>query len=389
MGGSRARVVWSGVDRLDLFSRAVVSPDVVGRLRVLHGAGRKGKRVATIDLGGEEFQIARRQARHGALLLRSAHMVVTLHPGARGLRPRMTFELGARCLALLGPAAVERARAVLRDLTSGQPADSALHLSRIDLAADLQGWTVRAPDLRRFRTRARRTRDHEGTRQFTGFTFGRKALLARIYDKTTEVAWARNVWAPGLWEASTRYRPGEPVWRVEYQVRRPALTSFARLRGRGHLDTWEDAREAIPALWRYLSTGWLSLRLPRTGKSRQRFAPPWQRVIDDAFACGPWSGKPGTLSRIAVRVAARPDSAALDRCILREVAVRLHLGDRTAPLDGVVDSILGEARARIAGSPRLASAAMSRYLARFRQEEQGSATQTGGIEAPGEGGRAA
>lgn len=371
MGGSRARVVWFCVDRLELFSRDTVSLTLLGRLMVLHAAGRKEGRVAEIEVGGERFEIAHRQARHGALLLRSDHMVVALHPGARGLRPRITFELGSRSLSLLGPAAVERARAVLRELAEGAPTDPVLHVSRIDLAADVQGWSVRASDLRRFVTRARRVCDYEGTRRFTGFTFGRKALLARIYDKTTEIGRSGNTWVPALWEGSPRYRPGVPVWRIEFQARRTALRSFARLRQGSHLDTWEEVREAISALWGYLTTRWLSFRGPRSSGTRQTRAAVWERVLKDAFAEGPWSGNRGTLSRVPVRVVARPDRAALQRCILREVAVRRHLGGRTTTLADDLDAVLGEARVDILGSPREAGAVVARHLARFRDEERG------------------
>ncbi len=381
MGRARARVVWSGADTLELFSRAPVSAVEVERLRALRAAGVKRKRPEVVVYAEEAFEIALRQGRHAALLLRSETMTVAISPDARGQRPRIVFELGALPLACLGAdAAAERARAVLACLSPSQAGAPVLHVSRVDLAADVQGWAVRSADLKRFHTRVRRVREHDGTRGFTGFVFGKKALLARVYDKTAEIAETGKAWLPDRWAKSGRYRPGPPVWRIEYQLRRQALSSFARHDDRTRLDTWEQVRTAIPSLWRTLTMDWLSIRLPRTGKTRRRYAPVWNEVIE-AFANRPGSGSEPSLYRVAQRTAARANEAGLDRLILREVAVRRWLSGNEDPVGRVARSVLDDAWRRIAASPRKAREVVSRRLAAFRSAEGATApAAAGGVE---------
>src|SRR5438477_466937 len=59
-------------------------------------------------------------------------------------------------------------------------------------------------------------------RKLTGFAFGQRgaAVYCRVYDKTTEVRKRGLSWLPDLWgdrEADV------PVWRIEFELRRPVL----------------------------------------------------------------------------------------------------------------------------------------------------------------------
>ena len=97
--------------------------------------------------------------------------------------------------------------------------------SRVDVYADFQGWVPRPHDYERFVTRSRRNTSHiaihRDGRHFTGFTFGRDAIVARLYDKTAEIAHTGKDWMREIWGA--RLDPSKPVWRMEFQLRREVL----------------------------------------------------------------------------------------------------------------------------------------------------------------------
>jgi len=98
--------------------------------------------------------------------------------------------------------------------------------SRVDVYADFQGWVPRPRDYERFVTRSRRNTwhvavHHDG-RQFTGFTFGRDAMVASLYDKGAEIAHSGKSWMRAIW--GDRLDPTKPVWRIEFQLRREVLS---------------------------------------------------------------------------------------------------------------------------------------------------------------------
>jgi hypothetical protein len=155
------------------------------------------------------------------------------------------------------------------------PVLAAIHevrCSRVDVYADFQGWVPRSDDYQRFVVRSRKntwhTAVHHDGRSFTGFTFGRDAMVARLYDKSLQVRrsgkdWMRDVWGHAL-------DPGVPVWRLEFQLRRQVLKECA-------IDSPEQAIDRRQQLWRY-STQWLSLREPRLGARRVRWP------VDDVWS---------------------------------------------------------------------------------------------------------
>jgi hypothetical protein len=137
--------------------------------------------------------------------------------------------------------------------------------SRVDIYADFQGWVPVSEDYHRFVTRSRRNTSHIAVhhdgRRFTGFTFGRDAMVARLYDKSLEIAhsgkrWMHEVWGAGL-DVSA------PVWRLEFQLRREILAECS-------LTSPEDVLALRPSLWTY-AMQWLSLREPTPGATRTRW----------------------------------------------------------------------------------------------------------------------
>jgi hypothetical protein len=137
--------------------------------------------------------------------------------------------------------------------------------SRVDIYADFQGWVPVSEDYQRFVTRSRRNTSHIAVhhdgRRFTGFTFGRDAMVARLYDKSLEIAhsgkrWMREVWGAGV-DVSA------PVWRLEFQLRREVLAECS-------LTSPDDVLALRSNLWAY-AMQWLSLREPTPGATRTRW----------------------------------------------------------------------------------------------------------------------
>ena len=137
--------------------------------------------------------------------------------------------------------------------------------SRADIYADFQGWVPMSEDYHRFVTRSRRNTSHIAVhhdgRRFTGFTFGRDAMVARLYDKSLEIAhsgkrWMHEVWGTGLDMSA-------PVWRLEFQLRREILAECS-------LTSPEDVLALRANLWAY-AMQWLSLREPTPGATRTRW----------------------------------------------------------------------------------------------------------------------
>lgn len=137
--------------------------------------------------------------------------------------------------------------------------------SRVDIYADFQGWLPRSEDYQRFVVRSRKntwhTAVHHDGRSFTGFTFGRDAMMARLYDKSLEVTRSGKDWMRVVW--GTPQNLSAPVWRLEFQLRRQLLKECA-------IDSPDHVIERRQHLWAY-STQWLSLRKPRVGTRRVRW----------------------------------------------------------------------------------------------------------------------
>jgi len=100
----------------------------------------------------------------------------------------------------------------------------------VDVYADATGWRLELADLDRFVCRGRSRRgfvDREQAfatgRRLTGFMFGRDALVARLYDKTVEIALRGVTWLRDLWGER---EDDAPVWQLEFQYRQPVLVEF-------------------------------------------------------------------------------------------------------------------------------------------------------------------
>jgi hypothetical protein len=149
--------------------------------------------------------------------------------------------------------------------------------SRVDVYADVQGWAPTHADFQHFVCRGVRRRMFDVPReahgfgtQLSGFAFGKGEVVARIYNKTLELASRGETWPHLFWRDAD---PDYPVWRVEFQYRREALIAL----GIGTMDAVLSHRQS---LWKYGTEKWLSLRTPNGGSNRWRWPehPAWVQL---------------------------------------------------------------------------------------------------------------
>jgi hypothetical protein len=266
----------SGIDTLNLAARGAVRNEIWELLAEAKLNAQEGDEAELIrfPVSGQVFLLKPYGVRGYTYWLTSPNYELML--GTSEKFPAVLAQMHAAYLHSLGvDEGLERGRALLEgDLFAGS---YELTVSRIDLYADMQGWCPELGDLRRFVGFGRHRKGFEerqhtymtGSR-LTGLTFGKDALVARVYDKTVEIGRRGLNWLPDLWGTDGQDRP---VWRLEFQYRRPALVEF-------NLKTVAETVMARQDLWRYATHDWLSLRKPTKDQRQRRWPldPVWQEI---------------------------------------------------------------------------------------------------------------
>ena len=165
------RVLATGVDRLEVSARGSLRADV---LRALERAKAEAQR----SRDGEPFAFASWE--RGFLVLphgRRAYPYVLLGRGCglmvrgNGELPPVRADIYSGYLDTVG---AERAASAVEELLSALFVVSPeVTVSRVDVYADVQGWSFEVEDVRRFVTRAQQRRAYQGGRRCTGSPFGR------------------------------------------------------------------------------------------------------------------------------------------------------------------------------------------------------------------------
>jgi hypothetical protein len=270
---SELRVLASGIDSLFASVRGQLIDGVLVALADVRALNPDTEVSCSFDGGPADLLLRRYGWRGYPFWFRSPRY--ELHLGASEPFPPAYVQLHAEHIHAVGiEAAVEEVEIMLR--RDFFPGGCRAVASRVDVFADQQGWVPQHDDFHRFRCRALRRRTFEVPRQqhgygrrLSGFTFGKGDLLARIYDKTLEAAVTGKTWPELLWESRD---PERPVWRVEFQFRRPVLASMG-------LNGMADVIRHRQGLWDY-GTRWLTLRkrVRDSNLSRWPVAPEWVQL---------------------------------------------------------------------------------------------------------------
>jgi hypothetical protein len=125
----------------------------------------------------------------------------------------------------------------------------------------------------------------------TGYSFGKKRIMARIYNKTEKAA-PRNdeYFALIQQQAGAKFDPTQDSWRIEFELKREAMTGFSVVippevvaDDDEEIDAELDAEDCprigaiknamhwAPQLWTYFTTSWLRLTVPNGDTNKARW----------------------------------------------------------------------------------------------------------------------
>jgi hypothetical protein len=176
--------------------------------------------------------------------------------------PAVRVQPRAEFLQSVGPEeTVRHFDQLLRPFVEGM----VLSVARLDLFLDVEGIALCAADREAFVCRADDCTTYETGKVVTGFSFGSRRtqrISARLYDKTAEMTLKGTDWWEAVWGEG--HTPGVPVWRIEFEIGRAALSSLELYRP-------DAVLAAAPSLWRYCTTDWLTLRSPTGDANRSRW----------------------------------------------------------------------------------------------------------------------
>lgn len=265
----RVRELASGVDALYLSGRAAISPELEGSLNEARTLAEEIDNSVPFSLGAVQVSMQAHAFGKYRYSLDHPYGRIGISPSkslpAIRVQPRAEFLHGA------GP---REAVAWFERTLESACGPVLFTVSRLDLFADFQGWSLSGDDRRDFLCRATELGLREASDEFNGLQFGKRTsgtISARLYDKTIESAKTGSLYWKDIWGED--FDPADRVLRVEFELARDALRQFGVNRPTEVLD-------ATGSLWTYLTTQWLTHRSV-TGdrnKSRRPASPAWRSV---------------------------------------------------------------------------------------------------------------
>jgi hypothetical protein len=193
--------------------------------------------------------------------------------------------------------------------------------SRVDLCADFYiptGLTFEYLQSRQVGKRKIRPEITGGRLESYGIGAAGACITGKIYDKLLELAkHTEKNWQRELWPLRTRCTSTGRIWRVEFQLLRPALNDLG-------INSVDDIMARGGALWAYLTTKWVTFRVPDNNRSTRRTEDlGWRAVQAAAERFGPamtitrrirGMGVPSSAQYIKLIAGCLPGYAARNRC---------------------------------------------------------------------------
>lgn len=316
-----ARVLDAGVDTLYFSFDVMVSDAIYARLLTEQQAAREARdtrhavyvsewlnaAVSPMGANGYQFLIERKDQWAVRIQVNNPHQPgIFVEMRAYLLHTHPQGVLGA-CEEVC---AFMQAHLFADDITKGQVIRVRhARCSRLDLHLDWQGgWhPAMEPGEERLFIKPARAGWHKYMEGDTclGYEFGKKRIMARIYNKTQQTSIKHLTWYPAFLQqrAGDAYNPEQPVWRLEYELKRDGVKGFyletppeisdpdeviqAEIEGEDlpNIGSVPKALHWAAHLWGYLARRWLRLVMPDEDANRARWPthPTWQ-VLQEGFA---------------------------------------------------------------------------------------------------------
>lgn len=263
-----------GVDSLYLSFRGKLHDEGTTRLEEARKAARSESDqehpLAQISVLDHLFQAGPTGGKLFRFQLHDQAYRIRLNRGGSKFLPLAATEIRSRYLTATGvEAAVSELRLIL---SSFAVLEAGAGTTRLDLFVDFtspfplnswedDAWVTRADFQDRHRVRGK----------FTGWSIGRGAMGARLYDKTEEIKvsgkdYLRDLWLAKGWDGISS------VYRLEFQFRSEALRQFGCQR-------YPEVMGQLAGLWKYASSDWLRLTVPNPDdatRSRWPVHPLWE-----------------------------------------------------------------------------------------------------------------
>lgn len=292
------KVLRVGLDWLEHSFSGELSDDVVGAIAALKTTAQTSDIPQPYFIGLVELMVLPKAFGFWTYVLKHPEFEIRLSPNAHVGSAVGSIRLSAFGLANSSPATLWKfACKCMESLGNVRP----LTLSRVDVAADFQGWEPAASDMAAVVCAASYRGTHGTEKGVQTFQFGKGAIVLRVYNKSEEILHSGKSWTLESWNLTGRYDPQLPVWRVEVQLRRQALAELQM-----------NAERVLKDPGSLLDYGlsWAQLRVPGSDATKTRWAEDsrWTALRE-----GVYGGKP--LHR-TMRVS---ELMSLDRAISRYV----------------------------------------------------------------------
>ncbi len=210
----RIRLLYCGVDTLEASYAGTLSEGLAERLDGAKSSAQATDRPTPFTVADQTLYVSASGQGKYAWVLTDHRMLVRVLRTTKGIPP-VSIKLRAAALASYGHEALYAdACAIAAGL--GEIAPNTL--SRIDLAADVQGMDFTDADCRNLVCAASYRATHEDGEGMT-YQLGKGDAVVRIYRKDAELRAKNNLSYAKVWEHGPDYDPSAPVWRVEVQLR--------------------------------------------------------------------------------------------------------------------------------------------------------------------------
>lgn len=112
--------------------------------------------------------------------------------------------------------------------------------------------------------------------KYSGMSFGRGEIMARLYDKGLEIRdHSKKFWMFDVWEI-IEIPTGKIMLRVEFQLRREPLKELG-------INTLDDLFEKKESIWTYCTIKWLKFQDNINAHADQRNTMPWWSVVQSGY----------------------------------------------------------------------------------------------------------